>query len=183
MRRAPIKTIVHRSFLGLCLFLAAMCAAAWISSRFATDSFTRQFPRSDGTRRDILFVIADGSLLFSHTIMQPALVRSVEPYWKHIRWRALPNFNEGRARTFWNRLGFTFRRVNGRNVERLFVGVPFWFLCGLCLAFPIGLYLPRQIKRLVRQRPGLCPSCGYDLRATPDRCPECGALVPIAASA
>jgi hypothetical protein len=35
-------------------------------------------------------------------------------------------------------------------------------------------WLRRQHRRRARLRSGLCPACGYDLRASTDRCPECG---------
>ena len=64
-------------------------------------------------------------------------------------------------------LGFTYHDHGGIWAGRI-VSVPFWFLLLLAGA---GLALWRR-KHF---RAGLCAACGYDLRATPDRCPECGA--------
>jgi hypothetical protein len=53
--------------------------------------------------------------------------------------------------------------------------VPYWAILPPLAAPPI-VRAYRLLRRRRRVRAGHCPSCGYDLRATPDRCPECGTI-------
>ena len=56
------------------------------------------------------------------------------------------------------------------------VGVPFWFVILISAPVPCNWLArwARQRKRRRRRQRGICEQCGYDLRATRDRCPECG---------
>ena len=55
--------------------------------------------------------------------------------------------------------------------------VYFWVFV-LCLLFLPALRR-KYVERcaLVRLAKGLCPKCGYDVRVTPERCSECGAVL------
>ena len=46
--------------------------------------------------------------------------------------------------------------------------------CGIALVFGLVAAFAYAASRR-RHPPVYCQRCGYDLRATPDRCPECGA--------
>ena len=81
--------------------------------------------------------------------------------------------------TLWTRLGFGldnhWSATEGIG-PWLRVVVPFWLPAALCAVLP-ALRLMRSyvLRRRIRSA-GECPFCGYDLRATPDRCPECGTI-------
>ncbi len=52
--------------------------------------------------------------------------------------------------------------------------IPLWMPSGLFVVFLVMRFVP--FARLRRRRKlGLCVKCGYDLRASKERCPECGA--------
>jgi hypothetical protein len=74
--------------------------------------------------------------------------------------------------------GFGVGRARDFAVEYQVVMAPLWFVTGVTLLAPAA-WVVRHWRRVQLERllaAGLCPSCGYDLRATPDRCPECGTV-------
>ena len=94
-------------------------------------------------------------------------------------------------RPWWEKCGFVWRKcVSSPSIARGLqqfpaytshdVYLPMWFLQVLS-SLPLGYDVGRTGWRLMRRRRsvrlGLCPTCGYDLRASKERCPECGMAI------
>ena len=77
--------------------------------------------------------------------------------------------------------GGTYDNGTYRAIETRFAGravwVPYWLPTGLALVGPVAWLRAARLRLgRERQRLNLCVRCGYDLRATPGRCPECGTV-------
>ena len=88
------------------------------------------------------------------------------------------SWEEMRGR-WYGRLGFGYdpnARLDNTTGGRMYrVYFPFWGLTIVSLIAP-GMVVIAYCRRRHRHRRGMCPRCGYDLRATAQRCPECGAV-------
>ena len=192
----------RRAFAGLSLaFLIAWAVAAvfWVRSYWVETRLHRAHRRFDGVlvqRQDSLS-LRRGRFYFDTSSYTTQPLETAAPQTGRSRFRARRRdgttwrWDEVRPPTRWGVRGqWGFARLrDGRNIleadgattyARSILMVPWGVVMAALGATPVyWLVLSRRERfRRKRRQAGLCVRCGYDLRASPDRCPECGEPTP-----
>jgi hypothetical protein len=163
-----------------CLVLSVLIAGVWVRGYFVSETVGYGIARPGGTMSAVGITSGRGGVGF-------ALVKGM-PYQGEIDgpfWQPEPKGYAGglgREPGRWRALGFNYIRLPVVPVGRGWAVVaPLWALLLPTAAAPAWDFWGNSQRRERRRRLklGLCLRCGYDLRASEGRCPECGE--PVAA--
>ena len=180
-----LRVIVNGAML-LSLLLSLATAVLWLRSYWRGMTMIHYDWTLDGRVRleamgcamgEVSFYRADSNKSPSPWALSSKSAAWDFPWWE---WRNGPIKSYRRSDGF---AGFEFTRGDPRMsifrtvVFRSDVTVSFPMWAVVCLtAAPSALRTIRRHRRRRRLKVGLCQNCGYDLRATPTRCPECGTI-------
>ena len=158
------------------LLLCAATAGVAVRSYWVCETFVYNSSLDGGGRaRAHVVDVVFGAATFGRSDLEVA-GRAYGPGFKH-ETRSAREVND--PREGWRRwLGFEFRRESGWTTLTL----PLWLFAAVCSIAPARWVLLRRRDRR-RRRGLLCVDCGYDLRGSPGRCPECGAVSQSPAAA
>jgi hypothetical protein len=68
-------------------------------------------------------------------------------------------------------------QVGGQIRKIHLLSIPFWSVVAVSAGLPTAWAVTRfRSKEPNQGQRACCSTCGYDLRATPERCPECGTV-------
>jgi hypothetical protein len=150
------------------LLLIAAVFALWVRSYFVGETLGWDFSDENPGIRVVGFDSSEGVVGLTYLDYPTALYES--GWWHYVYDPWSP---EGGA-PGWRTFAYERKDESGGRSWRLYF--PYWVPI-MVFAIPAVFWLAgkRRHQRGVRDR--RCPTCGYDLRATPDRCPECGTVV------
>ena len=152
---------------ALSLLLCVAACVLWLRSYWLWEQWVVSTPHR-------LYAIAlrtGGVSIDAHWVKRPVRERSEthrEGPWREQQ----PLITQ--PQTALNRLGFFYGRTVRSDHVMSGLTFPYWCVSVACALRP-ALWLIGAARRKHRARPNVCSACGYDLRATPGRCPECGA--------
>jgi hypothetical protein len=179
LRRRSIRQFLIGSIAIFALLADVGVAGLWVRSYYAAE---RVLWVSEGEKRLLVFAVSRGIVESAFGRRDSDRFHGVEPRFYHIsdapRDLEAPHWQRGHFKFGSRRFGLVVSvPVDEPGEKWVCLVLPCWFLC--LLASTIAAFFGRKFlrNRKLARSVGLCPHCGYDLRATPERCPECGKAV------
>ena len=180
-----MKRRLFTTLSALSLILCIATATIWVRSYWQAQGILLH-SQSGTNSWDVRLRCIEGTAIFgAQTVELPpqAGAGSSERTFEW-RWGVRMHSYSFPGESWWKRRGFLWETTSGTFLtssagwlETWTLFVPCWLVTLLAATLP-ALWLRQPQRRRFREQHGLCLTCGYDLRASPDRCPECG--TPIA---